>query len=147
VQSIPTERGELQRLCWGLGLPADFDVAQITWRPDYDPFYHEELIKRARTMYVFREEYIFDLEKAIVVEVPQAGHATYVFEKPADIKGWVWLYAETTKQDIRLNRDNTARSLGFVARVVHGTSKTEWLRELCVRIGEPPDCSSTATAN
>ncbi len=147
VQNIPAERGELQRLCWGLGLPADFDVAQITWRPDYDRFYHEELMKRARTMYVFREEYIFDLEKVIVVEVPQAGHATYVFEKPADIKGWVWRYAETTKQDIRLNRDNTAGSLGFVGRVVHGTSKTEWLRELCVRIGEPPDYSSTATAN
>ena len=148
VQSIPTERGELQRLCCGLGLPADFDVAQITWRPDYDPFYHEELIKRARTMYVFREEYIFDLEKAIVVEVPQAGHATYVFEKPTDIKHWVWLYAETTKQDIRLNRDNTAGSLGFVGRVVHGTSRNEWLRELRLRIGEPPDCSSsTATTN
>jgi hypothetical protein len=33
VQQIPTERGELQRLCWNLGLPGDFDVAQITWRP------------------------------------------------------------------------------------------------------------------
>jgi hypothetical protein len=142
VQQIPTERGELQRLCWNLGLPGDFDVAQITWRPDYDPFYHEELIKRARTMYMFREEYLFDLEKAIVVEVPQAGHATYVFEKPDDIKSWLWLYAETTKRDIRLNRDNTAGSLGFVGRVVHGSSKTEWLRELRLRIGEAPDAPS-----
>jgi hypothetical protein len=97
-------------------------------------------------MYVFREEYIFDLEKAIVVEVPQAGHATYVFEKPTDVKQWVWRYAETTRQDIRLNRDNTAGSLGFISRVVHGTSKTEWLRELRLRIGEAPDSPSRASA-
>jgi hypothetical protein len=143
VQRIPTERGELQRLCWNLGLPGDFDVAQITWRPDYDAFYHEELIKRARTMYVFRDEYIFDLEKTVVVEVPQAGHATYVFTRPADVKDWVWQYAETTRQDIRLNRDNTAESLGFLGRVVHGKDKAEWLKELRCRIGESPDCTTT----
>ena len=63
-------------------------------------------------MYVFRDEYIFDLEKTIVVEVPQAGHATYVFTRPADVGDWVWRYAETTRQDIRLNRDNTRRIVG-----------------------------------
>lgn len=145
VQQIPTERGELQRLCWNLGLPGDFDVAQITWRPDYDPYYHEELIKRARTMYVFRDEYIFDLEKTVVVEVPEAGHATYVFTRPADVRDWVWQYAETTRRDIRLNRDNTAESLGFVGRVVHGKSKAEWLKELRCRIGESPDCTRIVT--
>jgi hypothetical protein len=143
VQQIPTERGELQRLCWNLGLPGDFDVARITWRPDYDAYYHEELTKRARTMYVFRDEYIFDLEKTIVVEVPQAGHATYVFTRPSDVKDWVWRYAETTRQDIRLNRDNTAELLGFLGRVVHGKNKAEWLKELRCRIGESPDCTTT----
>jgi len=145
VQQIPTERGELQRLCWNLGLPGDFDVAQITWRPDYDSYYHEELTKRARTMYVFRDEYIFDLEKTIVVEVPQAGHATYVFTRPAKVKDWVWRYAETTRGDIRLNRDNVAESLGFLGRVVHGKNKAEWLKELRCRIGESPDCTTTTT--
>jgi hypothetical protein len=139
VQEIPTERVELSRLCWNLGLPGDFDVAQITWRPDYDSYYHEQLTKRTRAMYVFRDEYIFDLEKSVVVEVPQAGHATYVFTKPDDLKRWVWQYAKTTRQDIRLNRGNIAESLGFLGRVVHGKNKDEWLKELRVRIGEPPD--------
>ena len=143
VQEIPTERGELSRLCWNLGLPGDFDVAQITWRPDYDSYYHEQLTKRARTMYVFRDEYIFDLEKSVVVEVPQAGHATYVFTKPDDVKQWVWRYAKTTRQDIRLNRDNIAESLGFLGRVVHGKNKAEWLKELRIRIGGSPDYSQT----
>ena len=51
VEEIPTERDELRRLCWNQGLPGDFDVAQINWRPDYDAYYHEHLNKRARTMY------------------------------------------------------------------------------------------------
>ena len=143
VQEIPTERGELSRLCWNLGLPGDFDVAQITWRPDYDSYYHEQLTKRTRAMYVFRDEYIFDLEKSVVVEVPQAGHATYVFTKPDDVKQWVWQYAKTTRQDIRLNRDNIAESLGFLGRVVHGKNKAEWLKELRTRIGESPHYAQT----
>ena len=139
VESIPTERDELRRLCWNQGLPGDFDIAQITWRPDYDAYYYEQLTKRARTMYLFRDEYIFDLEKAVVVEVPQAGHATYIFSKPPDLKHWVWQYARTTRHDIRLNRNNIAESLGFQRRVVHGKNKSEWLRELQLRTGEPPD--------
>jgi len=142
VEEIPTERDELRRLCWNQGLPGDFDVAQITWRPDYDAYYYEQLNKRARTMYLYRDEYIFDLEKALVVEVPQAGHATYVFNKPPDVKGWVWQYAKTTRQDVRLNRNNIAESLGFLGRVVHGKTKSEWLQELCLRTGEPNDPST-----
>jgi hypothetical protein len=137
VQQIPTERDELRRRCWGHGLPGDFDVIQITWRPDYDPYYYEELSKRARTMYLFREEYIFDLEKHVVVEVPQAGHATYVFAKPSRFQEFVWQYAKTTRQDILANRHNIAKRLGFIGRVVHGASKADWLKELCSRIGEP----------
>jgi len=145
VEKVPTERDELIRLCWRMGLPGDFDVAQITWRPDYDPYYHEQLIKRARTMFLFRDEYIFDLEKSVVVEVPQAGHATYVFARPATIMDWVWQYAKTSRQDIRLNRNNIAQTLGFIGRVVHGKSKTEWLRDLRMKTGEPPDYPETVT--
>jgi len=41
-------------------LPGDFDVKQITWRPDYDQSYCDELSKPARKIYLFRDEYIFD---------------------------------------------------------------------------------------
>lgn len=145
VQRIPTERGELQRLCWNLGLPGDFDVAQITWRPDYDSFFYEQLITRARTMYLFRNEYIFDLEKTVVVEVPQAGHATYIFDRPPDIGDWVWRYAETTRRDIRFNRDNVAESLAFRGRIVHGKNRAEWAKELRFQIGELAEFPSAAS--
>jgi hypothetical protein len=78
----------------------------------------------------------------VVVEVPQAGHATDVFSKPSDVKSWAWQYAKTTRQDVRLNRGNIAESLGFLGRIVHGKAKSEWLRELCLRTGEATDRSS-----
>jgi len=146
VQQIPTERDELRGRCWGHGLPGDFDVMQITWRPDYDTYYSEELSKRARTMYLFREGYIFDLEKCVVVEVPQAGHATYVFAKPARLQEFVWQYAKTTRRHILANRHNIAERLRFIGRVVHGANKAEWLEELCSRLGESADLRTAAPA-
>ena len=67
------ERAELQRMCSEMRIPGDFDVAQINWRPDYDPFFYRQLSRRARRIYLFREEYIFEVEKAVVVETPQLG--------------------------------------------------------------------------
>src|SRR5260370_38382410 len=104
-------------LGWKVGLRGDVDVAQICWRPDYDPYYQEQLTSRARTMYVFRDEYIFDLEKSVIVEVPQAGHATYVFTKPDDVKQWVWQYAKTTRQAVTPNRHSIAESCRFRPRL------------------------------
>ena len=76
------ERTELQRICAELRIPGDFEVTRISWRPDYDPFFYRQLSRRARQIYLFRQEYIFDVEKAVVVETPQLGHATYIFAKP-----------------------------------------------------------------
>jgi hypothetical protein len=138
IERIPMESGELRRVCWDRGLPGDFDVAQLSWQPGYDPFYYEQLSKRARTMYLFRDEFIFDLSSAVVVEIPQAGHATYVFEKPERLDEWMKKYMKTTRQEILANRNNVAESLGFLGRIVHGTNKTEWIRDLGARIRELP---------
>src|SRR6266851_4106139 len=68
IEAAPVERAELQKLCVALGIPGDFDIAQITWKPDYEGFYYKQLRKRSRRLYVFRSEYIFDLETAVIVE-------------------------------------------------------------------------------
>lgn len=146
IESIPMERDELRRMCWDRGLPGDFDVVQLSWQPGYDPFYYEQLSRRARTMYLFRDEYIFDVQ-AVVVEIPKAGHATYVFQKPEHLDEWVKKYVKTTRQEILANRNNVAESLGFLGRVVHGTSKLEWLKDLLARIGELPIDGSTVTTD
>jgi hypothetical protein len=116
------EKAELQRMCAELRIPSDFDVAQISWRPDYDAFFYDQLSRRARRIYLFRGEYIFDLEKAVVIETPQLGHATYVFAKPRSMEGFLVLYTKITKEDIRRNRDNVGERLGFLGRIIHGTN-------------------------
>jgi len=139
LQHRAVERAELQRVCSELRIPGDFDVAQISWRPDYDPFFYRQLACRARRIYLFRDEYIFDVEKAVVVETPQLGHATYVFAKPRSMDSFLALYTKITKDDIRRNRNNAAERLGFLGRVIHGTNPRAWLKEVRLRVGEGID--------
>jgi hypothetical protein len=81
------------------------------------------------------------LEHATVVEVPQQGHATYVFSRPPNFDQWVRAYAGAAKDDIRQNRGNAAEQLGFLGRVMHGRNPRSWLRTLRAKIGEPVDYS------
>jgi hypothetical protein len=133
------EREELQRMCSEMRIPGDFDVARISWRPDYDPFFYRQLARRARRIYLFRDEYIFEVEKDVVVETPQLGHATYVFAKPRSMDTFLALYTKITKDDVRRNRNNAAERLGFLGRVIHGTNPRAWLKEVRQRVGEGID--------
>ena len=123
-------------MCSELRIPGDFDVAQISWRPDYDPFFYRQLARHARRIYLFRDEYVFDVKNVVVVETPQLGHATYIFAKPTTMESFLALYTKTTKHNIRQNRDNIAAQLGFLGRVIHGTDPRAWLKELRQRVGE-----------
>ena len=143
LQHRAIERGELQRMCSEMRIPGDFDVAQISWRPDYDPFFYRQLSHRARRIYLFRDEYIFDVEKAVVVETPQLGHATYVFAKPRCMDSFLALYTKITKDDIRRNRNNAAEGLRFLGRVIHGANPRAWLKEVRQHIGEEIDFAAS----
>ena len=136
IDSAPVERTDLQELCAGIGMPGDFDVALITWKPDYDAYYYKQLCKRARRVYLFRSEYIFDLQRAVIVETPQLGHATYLFSKPVDMAEFLALYMSLTKDDIRHNRGNAAERLGFLGRLIHGHNPSAWVKELGNSLGE-----------
>ena len=132
VQQIPTECDELRRRCWALGLPGDFDVIQITWRPDYDPYYYEQLSKGARTMYLFRERMTFSSWRNLLSSrFPRLAMRHTFFAKPTKLHEFVWQYSKTSRQDILANRGNVARQLGFVGRVVHGKNKAGIASEKC----------------
>jgi len=143
IQREPIEKKELEHLVGELGVPADFDVSKLTWRPDYDPFFYQQLAKRARRLYLFREEYIFDVG-GVVAETPQLGHATYLFGKPASMEAFLILYTRTSKGDIRANRNNVAERLGFLGRIVHGVNRPAWLKDLLSKLGDPADCGAAA---
>ena len=139
------ERKDLTRMCSELGVPGDFDIAQISWRPDYDPFFYRELSRYARHVYFFRDEYIFEVERAVVVERPQLGHASYVFAKPRSMESFLALYTKISKEQIRRNRDSVGERLGFLGRVIHGTNPRAWLKEVLQRVGERIDYATTTT--
>jgi len=123
-------------MCSELGIPGDFDVAQISWCPDYDSFFYRQVSRLARRTYLFRAEYIFEMEKGVVAETPQFGHATYVFTKPRDMDNFLARYTKITKDNIRGNQENVAERLGFVGRIVHGTNPILWLNDIREYLGE-----------
>lgn len=143
IEREPVEKRELDRMLGQLGVPGDFDVAQITWQPDYDPFFYQQLAKRACRLFLFRDEYIFETPAGVAVETPQLGHATYLFAKPTSMRSFLALYTRFTKEDIRRNRDNAAAQLGFLDRIVHGANPRAWTSELRARLGEAADYART----
>ena len=141
LQREPLEQSELLELCRRLGIPSDFDIAQFCWKPDYDPHFYQQLKKRSQNVYLFRDEYIFQLPRAIVAEVPQLGHATYIFAKAGDVREFVNRTPkppETTFARTEATwRNNSVSSDGSCTAVIPRT----WDRELRCRIGETVDYS------
>jgi len=136
IESQAVEKAELEKICSALRIPSDFDVSLTSWRPDYDRFFYHQLSHRARRIYLFRTEYIFELEKVVAVETPQLSHATYLFSKPIRMEGFLAIYTQVTKDDIRHNRGSAGEKLGFLGRVIHGANPRTWLKELRQRLGE-----------
>lgn len=136
LERTPMEKSELERLAIDEGIPADFDVAQINWKPDYDSFYYQQLLVRAERIYLFRDQYLFLLPSAIVAETPHAGHATYLFSRRGNMDHFLRLYAAVSREEILKNRNNAADRLGYLGRVVHGTDKQGWANGLKSWLGE-----------
>lgn len=139
IERGPVDKRELERILGQLGVPGDFDVAQIIWKPDYDPFFYHQLAKRACRLFLLRDEYIFETPAGVAVETPQLGHATYLFGKSASMEAFLALYTRVSKDDIRHNRDDVAARLGFLGRIVHGASPRSWINELRAKLGESVD--------
>ena len=111
----------------------------VTWRPDYEPYYFEQLRKRSQTWFLYGDEYLFVWQHVLISEVPQPGHATYIFAKPDNIDGFMSLYSRTNRDGVRHNRNNVASELGFIGRVVRGRRKKRWFTDVLKQAGEKAD--------
>lgn len=136
IEREPVAKAEVERLIGEVGIPCDFDAAQITWQAGYEAFYYLELVHRSRAVYFYRDEIIMELERSIAVERPESGYATYIFAKPANMDAFLELYIRSTKQDIRTNRNNIAEQLGFIGRIAHGIGPRAWSDRLNAMLGE-----------
>lgn len=136
IRLQPTEAKELKRLCWDRGLPGDFDIRLVIWKPEFEQFYYEKLKRQATSTYLWRTEFIFELEHTVIAEIPQTGRASYIFKRPPSLEAWLSQYTRTSRADIRKNRANIAESLGFIGRVVHGKKPQNWWKDILVKTGE-----------
>ncbi len=129
LRSQPTEYVVVQQWLDHLGI-RDVGPELAIWEPDYDPFHFQSLRARSSTWFLFRDEFLFVLPQAVISEIPKAGHATYSFARPTDLDSFLTLYSRFTREDVRANRHNAATDLGFIGRIVRGTDKTRWKRNV-----------------
>jgi len=128
IDRQPVEHTQIQQWLDDFGASARLLPQHASWKPSYEAHYFEELRKRSLTWHLLRDEYLFVLTH--VSEIPQLGHATYIFAKPASFEAFTDRYAKASREDIRCNRANVATELGFIGRVVRGTNRQHWLENV-----------------
>ncbi len=143
VEKRPIDSVVVQGWFDQLGVSEHLKPQHITWRPDYEPYYFEQLRRRSRTWFLFRAEYLFVWRNVLISEMPQLGHATYLFGQPDDIAAFMCQYSRATRDDIRHDRNNVAAALGFVGRVIRGKRKKRWLADVLRHAGEKADYVET----
>jgi hypothetical protein len=139
VEKQAVEHVQIQDWFNHLGASTHLGPHHVTWRPNYEPYYFEQLRKRSTTWFLFRDEYLFVWPSVLISEIPEPGHATYVFAKPADVRVFLRRYSQATREDIRFNRENITSELGFVGRVVRGHKKWRWINDVLKVAGEKAD--------
>ena len=135
----PVEHTTVQNWFDALSVSRDLKPQHINWQADYEPYYFEQLRKRSRTWFLFRNEYLFEWPDVVIAEIPQPGHATYLFARPDQISHFTKMYAGVTREDVRNNRNDAASGLGFIARVVRGRRRKRWLADVLKQSGEKAD--------
>ncbi|MCZ2080429.1 MAG: hypothetical protein LC130_36135 [Bryobacterales bacterium] len=141
IENKPVEYVQVQEWFDRLGVSTHLKPQHVTWESDYEAYYFEQLRRRSTTWFLFRREYVFVWQKALVAEIPRPGHATYVFAKPADVQEFMHRYSCVSRPDIRRNARNVAIDLGFIGRVVRGNKKRRWLNDVLKIAGENADCT------
>ncbi|MGH9631084.1 MAG: hypothetical protein ACRD7E_22480 [Bryobacteraceae bacterium] len=135
----PVEHTVIQHWFDQLDVSPHLKPHHITWMPDYEAYYFEQLRRRSRTWFLYRDEYLLVWSNVLIAEVPQQGHATYLFARPKSMEDFMKHYAGTTREDVRNNRDDLATRLGFIGRVVRGQRKKRWLHDVLKHAGEKAD--------
>lgn len=139
IEKQPVEHVQIQEWFDRIAASQHLRPQHVTWRPDYDLYYFEQLRKRSATWFVFEGEYLFVRNHVLISEVPQPGHATYVFRRPSDLGTFMTRYSKATREDVRANRGNAATDLGFVGRIVRGQKKKRWLADVLKLASEKAD--------
>ncbi len=84
---------------------------------------YQQLKKRSRDVYLFRDEYIFQLTRtrSSPRSLNWGTPRTFLPEPAMSANSWTNL-PKTSRDDIRKNRGNVAQQLGFIGRVMPGSN-------------------------
>jgi hypothetical protein len=130
---LEQEPMELQRAadwCVSHGLRAPVDARWINWEPDYEEAYYRELAQRAKTVYLFRNEYLFVFEQTVISEIPQSGNATYIFHPSTALTTFLYGYAKTNRHAIRTDARTAKAALGYAGRIPHLKDISGWIAKV-----------------
>ncbi|MGH9435332.1 MAG: hypothetical protein ACRD06_04970, partial [Terriglobia bacterium] len=135
IEREPVNTEDAARWCVARGVPGPVDSRLINWEPDYEERYYRELASRAQPIYLFRNEYLFVLDDAVVAEIPLVGHASYIFRPPGTLAQFLHSYAQTNRREIRRDLGTSRKALGYRGRIPHVRDFEAWLRALQQRCG------------
>jgi hypothetical protein len=146
IDSQPAEHSLVDNWFRDFNAASELRPQHVNWQPDFDEFYFEELRKRSKTWFLFRDEYLFVWQTLLIAEIPALGHATYLFLRPENLEEFMAAYAKTERDDVRRNRHDAASRLGFIGRVVRGQRKMRWLNDVLTRAGEQVEVGDTGAS-
>jgi hypothetical protein len=116
--------------CHAHGVRSPVEARWINWEPDYEESFYRELAARAGAVYLFRSEYLFVFDQTVVSEIPQAGHASYIFRPSTSLNSFLQSYAQTTRHAIRTEPKNARETLGYAGRIPHQKDLSVWIARI-----------------
>ena len=138
------EAQEAAAWCQAHGVRPPVEARWINWEPDYEEAFYRELAARARAVYLFRNEYLFIFDQAVVSEIPQAGHASYIFQPNTSLNAFLRSYVQTTRHAIRTQPKNARKRLGYAGRIPHVKYLSAWIARIEGTVANPVTERATA---
>jgi hypothetical protein len=123
--------------CHAHGVRPPVEARWVNWKPDYEEAFYRELAARARAVYLFRNEYLFVFDQTVVSEIPQAGHASYIFHPNTSLDAFLRSYAQTTRHAIRTEPKNARTTLGYAGRIPHLKDLSVWIEKIARTFASP----------
>ncbi|HZQ54104.1 MAG TPA: J domain-containing protein [Bryobacteraceae bacterium] len=130
--------------CHAHGVRSPVEARWINWEPDYEECFYRELAARAGAVYLFRNEYLFVFDQTVVSEIPQAGHASYIFRPNTSLNAFLRSYAQTTRHAIRTEPKNARTTLGYAGRIPHLKDLSAWVARIEGTVANPVTQRATA---
>ena len=136
IQTEPIEYRVLRRLFDQMDVPADFDVHSFPGRRTTTGFTTTSSGDGRGGFISSRTSTSSNWSTPSSWKCPKPAMRPTSSQLPI-LNRFVRRYTQTTKADIRRNRNGSAEQLGFIGRLTHGAAHQTWVRELLSRIGEP----------